>query len=140
MLNPNNYVELAVIDGTNMYAYTAPPVGTGPFPGLLLFQEAFGVNNHIRNLAERFAAQGYVVIAPEFFHRTAPKGFEGSYTDFASVAPHMQALKEELIEQDVRAAYDWLQKNPAVQKDNIASTGYCMGGQGFIFGQYHFAA
>jgi carboxymethylenebutenolidase len=129
MSGSKNYVELPVADGTIMYAYTAQPSGKGLFPGLLLFQEAFGVNHHIRNLADRFAAEGYVVIAPELFHRTASRGFEGNYTDFTSVAPHMQALKEELTEQDVRSAYDWLQNNPNVQKGNIASTGYCMGGR-----------
>jgi len=48
-------------------------------------------NHHIRNVAERFAAEGYAAIAPELFHRTAPPGFEGSYTDFAAVMPHLQA-------------------------------------------------
>ena len=129
MPGSNNYVELPVADGTSMCAYTSHPSGHGAFPGLLLFQEAFGVNHHIRNLADRFAAQGYIVIAPELFHRTAPKNFEGSYTDFGSVAAHMQALKEGLIEQDIRSAYEWLQSNHNVKKGNIASTGYCMGGR-----------
>ena len=75
-------VELAVADGTRMAAYVARPEHGGPHPGLLVFQEAFGVNHHIRNVTERFAAEGYVAIAPELFHRTAPPGFEGSYTDF----------------------------------------------------------
>jgi len=129
MPNDQNYVSLPIADGSAMFAYTAIPQGAGPFPGLLLFQEAFGVNHHIRNLAERFAAQGYVVIAPELYHRTAPMGFEGSYTDFAAVGPHMQAVNDEQLEHDVRAAYDWLANNALVQKGNIASTGYCMGGR-----------
>ena len=70
-------VELSVADGTRMAAYVARPKDGGPHPGLLVFQEAFGVNHHIRNVAERFAAEGYVAIAPELFHRTAPPGFEG---------------------------------------------------------------
>ncbi|MGA9385870.1 MAG: dienelactone hydrolase family protein, partial [Candidatus Sulfotelmatobacter sp.] len=73
-------VELTVSDGTRMAAYVARPEQGGPHPGLLLFQEAFGVNHHIRSVSDRFAAEGYVVIAPELFHRTAPPGFEGSYT------------------------------------------------------------
>jgi carboxymethylenebutenolidase len=129
MPNEQNYVALPIADGTSMYAYTAMPQGTGPFPGLMLFQEAFGVNHHIRSLADRFAAEGYIVIAPELFHRTAPKGFEGSYTDFSTVAPHMQAIKEGQLEMDVRATYEWLQTNALVKKDHIACTGYCMGGR-----------
>ena len=45
--------------------------------GMLIFQEAFGVNAYIRDIADRFAALGFTALAPELFHRTAP-GFEGS--------------------------------------------------------------
>jgi carboxymethylenebutenolidase len=121
--------ELAVADGTRMAAYLARPQESGPRPGLLLFQEAFGVNHHIRDVSERFAAQGYVVIAPELFHRTAPPGFEVSYTDFPAVMPHMQAVTAETAEADIRAAYDWLRANAQVKADAISSVGFCMGGR-----------
>ena len=103
-------VELAVSDGTRMAAYVARPESGGPHPGLLVFQEAFGVNHHIRNVCDRFGAEGYVAIAPELFHRTAP-GFEGNYADFDSVRPHVQAVTAENAELDVRAAYEWLRSN-----------------------------
>jgi carboxymethylenebutenolidase len=122
-------VELAVADGTRMAAYVARPDKSGSYPGLLLFQEAFGVNHHIRNVTERFAAEGYVVIAPELFHRTAPAGFEGSYTDFAAVMPHVQAVTTETAELDVRAAYEWLSSNGQVNAKEISSVGFCMGGR-----------
>jgi carboxymethylenebutenolidase len=122
-------VELAVADGTRMGAYVAYPDQGGPHPGLLLFQEAFGVNHHIRSVSERFAAEGYVVIAPELFHRTAPAGFEGAYTDFPSVMPHLQAVTTETAEADIRAAYDWLHSNSQVKSDEISSVGFCMGGR-----------
>ncbi len=122
-------VELAVADGTRMAAYVARPRQGGPHPGLLLFQEAFGVNHHIRNVAERFAAEGYVVIAPELFHRTAPPGFEGSYTDFPAVMPHLQAVKNETAEMDVRSAHEWLKSNAQVKGSEISSVGFCMGGR-----------
>jgi carboxymethylenebutenolidase len=121
--------ELRVADGTRMNAYVARPQGGGRCPGLLLFPEAFGVNHHIRSVADRFAAEGYVVIAPELFHRTAPPGFEASYNDLPSVAPHMQAVTADTIEHDARAAYDWLRSNPQVKADEISSVGFCMGGR-----------
>jgi len=121
-------VELAVGDGTRMAAYVTRPEQGGPHPGLLLFQEAFGVNRHIRNVGDRLAAEGYVVIAPELFHRTAP-GFEGSYTDFASVVPHYQAVTTETAELDIRAAYEWLRSNSHVRPKEISSVGFCMGGR-----------
>lgn len=120
-------VELPVADGTRMAAYVARPKDGGPHPGLLVFQEAFGVNHHIRNVAERFAAEGYAAIAPELFHRTAPPGFEGSYTDFAAVMPHLQAVTTETAEADVRSAYDWLRSS--AKASEISSVGFCLGGR-----------
>lgn len=113
-----------------MNAYISLPSNSKErLPGLMVFQEAFGVNTHIRELSDRFAAEGYIVIAPELFHRTAPKGFEGSYTDFSSVASHTQAITESNLEADIKAVWEWLQSHPQVQQDNIACTGYCMGGR-----------
>ena len=124
-----DYVTLQVADGTTMDAYTAFPAGGGgPFRALMMFQEAFGVNHHIRSLSDRFAAQGFVVIAPEFFHRTAP-GLEGSYTDFSTVAPHMQALTDPGLEAAVQAAWKWLQAQPNVEHQSLVCAGYCMGGR-----------
>jgi carboxymethylenebutenolidase len=121
-------VELGVADGTRMAAYVARPGDRGTHPGLLVFQEAFGVNRHIRNVSDRLATEGYVVIAPELFHRTAP-GFEGSYTDFPAVQPHYQAVTTETAEMDVRAAYEWLRSNALVKANEISSLGFCMGGR-----------
>jgi len=122
-------IELAVADGTRMGAYVARPEQGGPHPGLLVLQEAFGVNHHIRDVSERFAAEGYVAIAPQLFHRTAPAGFEGSYTDFPAVMPHFQAVTTETAEADVRSAYKWLRSNAHVKADEISSVGFCMGGR-----------
>jgi carboxymethylenebutenolidase len=122
-------VELAVADGTRMSAYVARPEQGGPHPGILLFQEAFGVNRHIRNVSERLAAEGYVVLAPELFHRTAPPGFAGSYSDFAAVMPHYQAVTTETAEMDIRSGHEWLRSNTQVKANEISSVGFCMGGR-----------
>ncbi|MGA2413377.1 MAG: dienelactone hydrolase family protein [Candidatus Sulfotelmatobacter sp.] len=122
-------IELSVGEGTRMGAYVAQPEHGGPHPGLLVFQEAFGVNHHIRDVCERFAAQGYVAIAPELFHRTAPPGFEGSYTDFAAVRPHLQAVTTETATADVRASYEWLESKSAVKPEEISCVGFCLGGR-----------
>jgi carboxymethylenebutenolidase len=116
-------------DSSPMQAYVARPQGNGPHPGLMVFQEAFGVNAHIRDVADRFAAEGYVAIAPELFHRTAPAGFEADYNDFASVRPHLQAITPEAAEADVRATCDWLHSNAEVKRGDISCVGFCMGGR-----------
>lgn len=122
-------VALSVADGSSMEAFVARPSGTGPFPGLLLFQEAFGVNFHIRDVAQRFAREGLQVIAPELFHRTAPAGLEIPYDDFPQASPHLKALTPEAIKLDVRAAYDWLTAQPNVRRERIACIGFCVGGR-----------
>jgi len=121
-------VSLQVADGTEMNAYVARPADGTAHPGLLVFQEAFGVNAHIREVTERFALAGMVAIAPELFHRTVA-GFEGNYADFSSAVPHMRATSVEGLTQDIRAAYDWLLGDPQVRKEAIASIGFCMGGR-----------
>jgi carboxymethylenebutenolidase len=91
-----------------------------------VFQEAFGVNAHIRDVTARFAAAGFVAIAPELFHRTAP-GFDCRYDDFGSAAPHLKAITAAGLEADARAAYGWLAREGV--GDRSAAVGYCLGGR-----------
>ena len=121
-------VALHAPDGTGLQAYTAFPSTAGPHPGIILLQEAFGVNGHIRNVADRLAAAGYVVIAPELFHRSAAPGLEIPYNDFPSAAPHFQAITPEGLTADLQAAYGWLQAQDNVT-DKIGSVGFCLGGR-----------
>src|SRR6185437_15324990 len=121
-------VTLKVDDGTQMAAYVSRPNGGKKLPGIIVLQEAFGVNSHIRDVTERLAGEGYVAIAPELFHRTAP-GFEGDYTNFKAVMPHMKALTIPAEEADVHAAHDWLQSQTDVDHSKLFSVGFCMGGR-----------
>lgn len=127
----DNYINLKIEDGTDMGAYIAIPAGAAgrTSPGLLLLQEAYGVNHHIRDVAGRFAAKGYVVVVPELFHRTAPPYFEGSYDNFDGVMPHLQAMSVETLSADLKAAHYWLRHFELVNPANIFSIGYCMGGR-----------
>src|SRR2546427_486702 len=100
-------IQLKVADGTTMDAYVARPDDRAKHPGLIVFQDAYGVNPHIRHVSERFAKLGYIAIAPELFHRTQP-GFEGSYTDMNVQMPHMQALSNDNQLADSAAAYAYL--------------------------------
>src|ERR1700761_9175499 len=88
----SNHVTLEVKNASSMNAYIALPEGEGPFPGIIVFQEAFGVNTYIRRVTDRLARNGYVAIAPELFHRTAPVGFTAGYTEFANIQEHFQAI------------------------------------------------
>lgn len=123
-----NAVSLTASDNTQFNAYTAFPATEGPHPGIILLQEAFGVNGHIRNVADRLAQAGYVVIAPEVFHRTAAPGLEIPYSDFASAMPHYTAVTPEGVTADVQACYNWLRARAGVT-EKIGSIGFCLGGR-----------
>lgn len=123
------FVTVKVSDGTTMRAFVARPERQGKLPGLLVFQEAFGVDKHIRDVTERFARQGYSAMAAELFHRTAPPGFAGNSADFQSVMPHVAALTDQNLEADIRAAHDALLGQSAIDAQRMACVGFCMGGR-----------
>jgi len=125
------YVTLAIDDGTSMRGYVARSAGRSPSRGLIVCQEAFGVNAHIRDVTERFARQGFLAIAPELFHRTGP-GFEGRYDDISSVMGHMRALSDDGMAADLRAAHAWLTAHSSGGDFRIAAAGFCMGGRAAI--------
>ena len=124
----SQHVEIKVDDGTTMLAWLAQPAGEKPKRGIMVFPEIFGVNKHIRDVTNRFAALGFSALSPELFHRTAPPEWECSYTDFPTAMPHLQAVKEGTLESDVKATYGWLKTNTQAG-DNIACVGYCLGGR-----------
>ena len=122
------FVTLEVSDGTPMRAYVARPFGAVPSRGLIVCQEAFGVNAHIRDVTERFARQGYIAVAPEFYHRTV-QNFDGKYDDFQSAMPHIRALTDGGLEADLRAAHACLMANGTGPNFSVSVVGFCMGGR-----------
>ncbi len=120
-------VELTV-DGASMGGYLARPEGDGPFPGVIVWMEIFGINSHIRDVTERVAAEGYVALAPDFFHRSLP-GIELGYDD-AGMEQGMEGLgaldADEMIA-DARAALAFLRDRSDVT-GKIGAMGFCIGG------------
>ncbi|HWF43817.1 MAG TPA: dienelactone hydrolase family protein [Candidatus Kapabacteria bacterium] len=119
------------VSGSAMQAYVARPE-SGKAPALIVMQEAFGVNEHIKDVTRRLAQQGYVAIAPELFHRTAPVGFTAGYGDWEALRPHIQATNPETIAEDARACYDWLANDRQVDTTFIGSIGFCLGGRSAV--------
>ena len=126
-------IELTTIDAP-MHAYVARPSGDDIAPGIVVFQEAYGVNGHIRNVTDRLAALGFVAIAPELFHRTAD-GFEARYGDWTAVQPHYDAMTAPRIADDARAAHRWLEEHADPLR--LAVTGFCMGGRAAYVANAH---
>jgi len=117
-----------------MAAYLAlPPGGSGP--GLLLLQEIFGVNAHMRSVAEQYALAGFVVLAPDVFWRQAPRielGYEGAERQRG--VQLATALKPDEVLADLQAATAALRGRPELvgtggQPGKVAAIGYCMGGR-----------
>jgi carboxymethylenebutenolidase len=113
---------LVAADGHRLQAYEAVPVGAAR-GGVVVVQEIFGVNDHIRRVADGYAADGYRVIAPALFDRVRP-GIELGYTD-ADIAEGRKIRGQLTFEQalaDVEAA------RKALGDGNIGIVGYCWGG------------
>lgn len=124
----DEWVTLAVDDGTEARAFVARPSGAGPHPGLLLIMEALGVNAQIRGVARRYAEQGFLVIAPDVFHRIAP-GFETSVFEPEKFMPFIRSLTTEGMISDTRAAHGWLASQGDVDRSTITALGFCLGGR-----------
>lgn len=121
-------VEIPLAGGGSMGGYLARPDGPGPHPGVLVFMEIFGVNAHIRDVTDRVAAEGYVALAPDYFHRTAP-GIELSYDD-AGMEKGMSLLNQLVADEmiaDARAAADFLRGRDDTT-DKLGCMGFCIGG------------
>ncbi len=121
---------VSVSDGTEMSVFVARPADDHDHQaGVILLQEIWGVNSHIRSVADRLARLGYTVAAPDVFHRTAPD-FDAPYTDFSGMQ-HAQKLSGEGIRADLSATYDLLFSTLSQRVDapKIASLGFCMGGR-----------
>ncbi len=110
-------------------AYLAQPAGEGPFPAVVVFQEIFGVNAHIREVSERIANEGYVAIAPALYQRIAP-GFETGYQgdDFKIGKDYKAQTKASELLSDTQATIDYLKTLPSVKSDRLGSIGFCFGG------------
>ena len=92
---------------------------------IIVLQEAFGVNEHIREVTDRFAAAGYFAVAPELFHREGSP--EIAYDDFAAALTHMGNFTRAGLEGDVRDTVEYL-GTLGIQIPSIGIVGYCMGG------------
>ncbi len=117
------------VDGKTMGGYLARPADNTPRPAVLVFMEIFGVNSHIRDVTERVAQEGYVALAPDFFHRTGPGADYGyDQTGFTEGIKLLGGLKADEIVADARSAQSFLKRQNFVKGDRIGAMGFCIGG------------
>lgn len=126
----HEHTTVAVNDGTEIDLYVARPADEhNRHAGVIVLQEIWGVNGHIREVTDRIARLGYTAVAPDLFHRTAP-GFNAPYEDFSGI-DHANKLTGEGIAADLTAAYSFVEKQLLESDDRakIATLGFCMGGR-----------
>lgn len=120
------FIDLKAADGVPFPAYVAQPAGK-PRGGVVVLQEIFGVNSHIRAVADGYAAAGYLAVAPSTFHRVKPGVELGYAPDDMSAGMALKATVEALpapgVLQDIQAAV-----NHAAQAGKVGMVGYCWGG------------
>ena len=114
--------------GGSMPAQLARPAAAGRYPGVIVVQEAFGLNGHIKAVAGRLAGEGYVTLAPDLFYRGGA-GRTASYAELPKAIELMTSLKDNQIVEDVAAAVAHLERDAAVRPERLGITGFCMGGR-----------
>jgi len=122
----SQFIDLDAKDGFRFPAYVAEPAGR-PKGAIVVLQEIFGVNSHIRGVADRFAAAGYLAIAPSTFER-AERGVEMGYgpDDMkrgSALKAAIEALPAPGVLQDIQAAVQ-----RAGESGRVGIVGYCWGG------------
>jgi carboxymethylenebutenolidase len=121
-----NFIDLTAADGFVFPAYVAQPAG-GAKGGVVVVQEIFGVNSHIRSVADGYAAQGWLAVAPATFHRVKPGVDIGYGPDEMAEGMALKAAVEALpapgVMQDLQAAIAH-----ASRAGKVGMVGFCWGG------------
>lgn len=126
MIN-SRWIDINTADGSYGAYVSLPPAGTGP--GILLLQEVFGVNRHMRHVADQYAADGFVVVTPDIFWRQEKRvelGYVGAERDRAIAL--MKGTNVPQLVDDLKPAVAALRAMPECN-GKVASIGYCFGGR-----------
>ncbi|GKS57859.1 putative carboxymethylenebutenolidase [Nitrospira sp.] len=111
-------------DGIAVTAYLVTPTGARPRPAIIVIQEWWGLNEHIKDIARRYAREGFVTIAPDLYSRLG----HPVTTNSQDASRLMQTLQQQDGLKDVAATLAYLKTRPEVDSTYIGITGFCMGG------------
>lgn len=119
-------IRIQTPDGS-MSAHRSKPRQGGSYPGVVVVMEAFGLNDHIRDVAQRLAAEGFVTLAPDLYYRDPVR--VAAYEDLDQAIRLMSGLSDAGIVADMNAAIGALLETPEVRGERVGLTGFCMGGR-----------
>jgi carboxymethylenebutenolidase len=108
--------------GDGLRAYYGKPAGEGPFPAVVIYIEAFGVNDHFEKLTARFAEAGFVAITPDIYDSKIY-----AYDDLDNAIGHLKRMDDDTVIAQTAATVDFLEKRSEVKSGDICVTGFCMG-------------
>ena len=110
-------------ESRQLEGYLARPEGEGPFPGIVAIHEAYGLNENMKDIARRFAGQGYVALAVDLF-----AGRNHALCMFRFMSNLLlHSLQNDTIT-DLKASLTFLSEQPGVDDARLGAVGYCMGG------------
>jgi carboxymethylenebutenolidase len=126
-------IDLKTNDGVlDVHVFT-PDTGSGPWPGIVLYMDAFGIRPALAEMAQRLAANGYTVVLPNLYYRTPFVPFAPNVV--ATEGPERERFKgmiasinQKMIMEDTRLVIDRLDQHPSVRRGGLGMLGYCMGG------------
>jgi carboxymethylenebutenolidase len=117
-----SHVDLKV-NGNNAYAFVAQPDDDAKHPGLVLIQEWWGIEPHIRDLAQRFAAEGFVVAVPDLYHGKVVTEPNEAQKMIMTLTKNMDRAVKEII-----GALETVKAMPNVEPKKLGLIGFCVGG------------
>lgn len=128
MILTTEIVDLPV-DGSTMRTFVARPKAEGRFPGVVFYSDIFQLTGPMLRITRRLAGYGFVVAAPEIYHRIEPPGTVLDFeADRARALDDSGKLPVVAFDADIRAALDFLAGHPHVAPGRLAAGGFCFGG------------
>ncbi len=120
--------------GDTIPAYEARPASPGRYPVIIVIHEIFGLHEYIRDVARRFAKEGYYAVAPELYSR---EGGVGKLSDIQEVLAVVGRVPDRQVLQDLSSAVEYASGQSWAQADRVGATGFCWGGRmTWLFGAH----
>lgn len=127
-------VDLRTADGV-MDTYTFQPKGSGPWPAVIIYMDAFGIRPNLDSMAQRLADAGYFVVVPNLYYRTGAfepfdpkKVFTGDEQERQRFRAQIDSIDNTKVMRDTEAVLAHLETEPAASTTKVGAVGYCMGG------------
>jgi carboxymethylenebutenolidase len=118
-----SFTDTLNVNGQEMEMYSSLPSGPGPHPAVVIAFHVGGLDEFDKSMADRLAAEGYVAVVPNLFHRFPQEVLDGPRLE------RIGHLSDPDIIADMNAAVDFLMGNTAIDNERIGVTGFCMGGR-----------